>query len=130
MRDRTLTRVSHPVRLIWTEEQLKWLRDHLGILDGYARMTSLAPQQKQFRHEIQMLQLVQQAVAQGSTRLPAVVEIWRDWAYWYSACWLATKFSPAPQHIQQFEDSMAFRLMILVQREAQLSALKLKHPTP
>jgi hypothetical protein len=114
-------------RLLWTEEQRGWLKEHMAILDGYARMTSLVDKKKQYRHEIDMLQQVLVVARANSTSMSSEVWAWCWWAYWYSACWIMTRFSPSPEYAEQLEASMAFRLALLAKREAALDALKNAH---
>lgn len=117
------------VRLVWTDDQQKWLRDHIAQIDGYRQSTPFDDRRAIYTREVNALRAVQQIVR---TNRPAygAVAVWEWWAYWYSASWLNTRFSPSPQYAEQLEDSMAFRLVRLLEREAQLAALKLKHPTP
>lgn len=113
--------------LLWTDGQKKWLKDHLGILDGYARMTSLVPMRETLRREIGILQEVQRAIESNKSLLGPRLAVWEWWAYWYSAAWLATKFSPSSTHAQQLEDSHVFRMTILIERDIRLAALAQPH---
>jgi hypothetical protein len=115
------------VRLVWTDEQRKWLHDHIARVEGYRQSTPFKDRQAIYTREVNALRAVQQAIP-ASRPTSGAVAVWEWWAYWYSASWLNTHFSPSPQHAEQLEDSMAFRLERLLEREAQLHALK--HPTP
>lgn len=123
---------------MWTDEQIAWLKSHLETLHIYLHMTSLNDVQSKLRYEIAMLQQVLSLARANSCSTP--LDEWRDkrpvspqvwawvwWSYWYSACWLMTRFSPSREHAEQLQASMAFRLSILDKREAMLEAVKRTH---
>jgi hypothetical protein len=109
-------------RLIWTDEQQRWLGDHIARTDGYRQSTPFKDRAVIYEREVKALRAVQQAVR--SEQMPVgMVAVWEWWAYWYSACWVSTVRSPSPQYAQQLEDSMVFRLTILMEREERLASL-------
>lgn len=109
-------------RLIWTDEQKRWLHEHIARTEGYHKSTPFKDRAAIYEREVKALRAVEQAVR--SDQMPVgMVAVWEWWAYWYSACWLNTVRSPSPAYAEQLAQSMAFRLERLLEREAELGAL-------
>ncbi len=101
-------------RLIWTREQQQWLREEIEIRRWYAKIGH-ADFQAMYVYEVAMLQAVQRTL--DDLLYPPEIAVWSWWSYWWSACWISMLAD------RENEDGIAFRRLIVQQRNERLAAL-------
>jgi hypothetical protein len=103
-------------RLVWTPQQIQWLREEIEIRRWYAQVTAHQLDRKaMYEYEVTMLRAVYVNI--DALLYPPEIAIWTWWTYWWSACWISMLAD------RENADGICFRRWIVDQRNRRLAAL-------